>query len=69
MTNIAVKVCLKEGNKDIPTLLLRLKELSFTRAQLKDDTNRDDLQNLLDGKDLKIGQISVHLMKDRILNP
>jgi len=29
MTNIVVKVCMKEGKQEVPTLMLRVKDLSF----------------------------------------
>ena len=78
ITNVAIKLELKERSKnrageEVATLMFRMNELCLFRkeepfASEEDQRPRPDFESFLDGKNLTINQVSIHLMKHSVLS-
>jgi len=74
VTNVAVRVLMREqianDEAQIPTLLIRLNKLEFKRNEVAKEVpaQQNDLMSLLNSKAVSVGDVSVHLMKDKWLD-
>ena len=75
LRNLTIRILTQEPDSStspIPTVLIRLTELTFTKPSteappLYEDSS--DVVNLIADKTLSVGVLSVHLMADYFLDP